>query len=113
MKQDIEMVRGETKVFAITLLNDDDEPYTLQSGETLVFGVKKNPENEEKLILKTVTTGTNGVYNVQLAPADTIDLPFGRYWYDVAVQSAQNFYNIIETGVFQIKQNITKWGDAG
>ena len=108
----INMVRGTTRTFAVYLTNEDKEPYVLPDGAKVVFGVKKNPENEEYLIFKTVTSVTNGVCEVNFAPADTINLPFGRYFYDVSVESGADFYNAIEADEFWIRKNITKWGDA-
>lgn len=112
VQQDVEMVRGSTHTFAIAVTDADDEPYTLKSGETLIFGVKKDPRDQDNLIQKTVTAGENGVYNVEFVPGDTADLAFGKYFYDAAVQSDANFFPVIPISVFHIKKNVTKWGDV-
>lgn len=112
-QQDIEIVRGTTNTFSISVFNDEGEPYDLQSGETLIFGIKKDPRELTNLIQKTVAEGTGGVYIVELTPDDTADVPFGKYFYDVSVKSGADFFNVIETSVFDIKKNVTKWGDVG
>ena len=84
----------------------------LGSGEVLLFGVKAKPEDSEYVVLKPVTVGANGVYTVNIAPEDTINVPYNRYVYDVGVQSGNNYYNIIPTSGFAILPNVTKWGDG-
>ena len=113
MAQKIEIVRGATETFAITITGANNALYALASGEVLVFGVKKNPAKDaELLIKKTVTSGNNGVYTIKISPEDTSELPFGNYFYDVGVKSGNDFYPVIEASQFVIRMNVTKRGDA-
>lgn len=112
MEQKIEIVRGTSNTISIAVTDANGDPYTLATGETLLFGVKEDPGDKDPLIIKPVTSGTEGVYIVELAPSDTIELEYGRLVYDVGLQSGEDYFNIIETGPFVIKPNVTKWGDG-
>jgi len=108
----IEIVRGTTKTLAITITDSSNELYTLASGEKVVFGVKRKPEEKNACIVKTVTSGENGVYSVTVMPSDTEDLPYGTYFYDVGILSGSNYHNVIEPSPFVIAPNATSRGDV-
>lgn len=112
MAQIVEMVRGTSKTLAITLTDANNDLYTLTEGEVVVFGVKKKPDDDTLLIKKTVTEGENGIYTVSIAPTDTAELPYGKYLYDVGLQSGGAYHSIIEPNPFIIQPNVTKWGDG-
>lgn len=109
----IEIIRGTTNAFNITVLDANDNPYILADGEELLFGVKKKHEDESHVILKAITSGENGVYIVELEPEDTVNLDIGNYVFDVNLETGEDFYNVIESSPFFIKANVTRWGDEG
>ena len=110
------MIRGTTNIFNITVLDIDGDPYTLLSGEKLIFGVKRKYTDEEYIFIKTIEAGSadivDGVYKIMITPQDTNECRWGDYMYDVSIQSGDNFYNIISPSRFTIEKNITKWGDG-
>lgn len=110
MRTDVEIIRGTTNTFEITVTNAFGELYNLGSNEKLLFGVKKEHTDTEYIFVKTVRTGENGVYTVTLYPEDTEKCDCCRHYYDVAIQSGDNFYNIIEASSFSVEPNITCWG---
>ena len=112
MKQDIEIIRGTSNTFEVEVTDANGEPYTLASGESIIFGVKKRATHMDYVLKKVVTESTDGVCTVILAPEDTASLPFGKYFFDVGLQSGAAFYNIIGCSEFIISENITKWGDG-
>jgi hypothetical protein len=112
VKKDIQMIRGTTQILNISVTDANKSPYVLGSGEFLLFGVKAKPEDNVYVVLKPVSSGADGVYTVTLAPDDTNHLPYGRYVYDVGLQSGNNYYNIIPTSGFAVLPNVTKWGDG-
>jgi hypothetical protein len=112
VKKDIQMIRGTTQVFKISVTDANESPYVLGSGEFLLFGVKAKPEDNSYVVLKSVSSGAYGVYTVTLAPKDTFYMPYGRYVYDVGLQSGNDYYNIIPTSGFAVLPNVTKWGDG-
>ena len=111
MKQPLSIIRGTTQTISIAVMNEDGSAYTLADGETLRFGVKRKPEDDDSLCLvkKSLTSDNldNGLYILTLLPSDTKDLPFGNYYYDVGLQSGNNYYNVIECSDFIIAYNIT------
>lgn len=107
MRTDVEIVRGTTNTFEITVTNAFGELYNLGTNEKLLFGVKKHHTDTEYIFVKTVLVGENGVYTVTLHPEDTEMCDCCRYYYDVAIQSGDNFFNIIEASIFHVKKNIT------
>ena len=111
--QDIEIVRGTTNTFGITLTDAEGKFFTLESGQVLVFALKKRPKDVERVLVKKVTNRVEGVYYLEITPEDTADLETGKYFYDVGMQQGSDvFYNIIESSVFDIKPNISELGDG-
>lgn len=97
----ITMTRGDTlrcRVTPYILLRDEQgevigrEEYTPAEGDSIRFAVKhtamksgKRYKDEEPLILKTIPINT---LLLQLDPADTKDLDFDTYVYDVEITYA-------------------------
>lgn len=104
----IEIVRGTTNSVIISLLDDAGNPYALGDGEKLIFGVKTNIHNSDCCIKKVVTDGAaDGEYEIRLAPADTENLPFGRFCYDVGLQVGADYFPVIRCSPFIISHNVT------
>lgn len=110
----LEIVRGTNNAFGLTITNEEnDEEYILENGQALVFGLKMNPLDEQRILTKKITNSVDGAYYLELVPSDTENLPIGMYYYDVGLQSGPSvFYNVIETSPFKIKPNVTKLGDG-
>lgn len=111
MKQPLAIIRGTTQVVNISVNDPGGGAYKLTAGEVLRFGVKRKPEDpDSECVIKKELTAENlddNVYVLTLLPADTRDLPFGSYFYDVGLQSGNNYYNVIECSDFVIGYNIT------
>jgi hypothetical protein len=108
----IEIVRGTTNRFSITVTDANDALYNLASDEKLVFGIKRKRSDIDCVVVKTVSTGSNGVYTIDLTPEDTEMLEYGTHFYDVSLLSGDNFFNVIEPSTFEIVANVTKRGDG-
>lgn len=109
----IEIVRGTTNAFGISVTNHNGDPYVLENEQFLVFGIKRNERDENRVLSKRITRLVDGQYYLELSPSDTSDLSIGQYYYDVGLQHGDNiFYNVIESSPFIIKPNITKLGDG-
>lgn len=112
MIQPISIVRGTTQMVNIDLVDAGGNPYSLGADEVLRFGVKRCPEDEEYLLVKELTSehqSEDGTYVLTLEPADTGRMKFGRYYYDVGMQSGEQYYNVIECSNFHIRYNITAY----
>ena len=110
--QPIEIVRGTTNPFEITVTDSGGGAYNLGSNEKVVFGVKARPTDEALLIVKTAEIQGAGLFKFVLDPEDTEALPFGRYCYDVSLDKGTAFINIIPSSPFTILQNVTFRGCA-
>ena len=112
MKQDIEIIRGTSNTLNIAVTDANGEPLTLSDGEVIIFGVKKRTEHEKCLIKKIITKVTDGVCSVEISPADTESMDFGKYSYDVGLKSGNDYFNIIPCSEFRVCDNVTGRGDS-
>lgn len=74
----IVMTRGDTVTLDLSIKNSDGEEYELYQGDTVVFSVKKNIDDTKYAFQKTFVEKRIVIEN-----ADTKDLEFGDYVYDV------------------------------
>lgn len=112
MEQMIEIIRGTTNTFEITVTDGNGSAYALGSNEKIVFGIKRSPSDSALLIVKVAQSAGDGRFRVTVTPGDTDGLPFGRYYYDVGLDDGTNFYNIIPASQFFLRENITSRGCA-
>lgn len=112
MAQKIRVVRGTTNAFSLLVTDDEGSAYELETGELFRFGVKRRAEDAEYIIEKEITSadaGVDGEYAFEIERGDTINLPFGTYYYDIGLQTDQDYYNVIPASPFEVAKNITKW----
>lgn len=81
-KNTIYLTRGDTFRATIALKDAEGEIYTPTENETIRFAMKKHYEDETTLILKTVP---NDTLELVILPADTKDLAFGDYVWDMQI----------------------------
>jgi type 1 fimbria pilin len=74
----IEITRGDCQPFTISLTGDD----VPGDGADVLFSVKKDSLDSDALIEKKVTVKDRGV-SIQIMNADTKNLPFGDYEWDI------------------------------
>ena len=110
MAQTIEIVRGSTNTLRVSVLDATGLPYNLGSGEKVVFGVKKEKEDEDLLITRVAEILYEGMYSIRLVPEDSMDLEPGLYYYDVGLESGTDFFPIIKPSPFLIEPNVTRRG---
>ena len=109
-KQKVTIVRGTTNTFSVDIVDEDGEAYTLDTGELLRFGIKKAATDAEYIVEKEFSTaGADGSYGFTLDPADTINLPFGKYLYDIGLQSGTDYFNVIPASDFVVGYIVTEW----
>lgn len=107
-KHTLTAIRGTTTEFSVTITDANGNPYTLESGDVVRFGVKAEAGDDAYLIKKEVTEGTDGVVIFTLAPEDTIGLEPGWYKYDVGLQAQSDYFNVIPYSRFVVAPNVTK-----
>lgn len=112
-KQKISIVRGTTNAFAVAVSDENGDAYTLESGEVLRFGVKKRPGDAQYIFVKeTAEANEDGEYDFTVDVDDTSELPFGSYYYDVGLQSGNDYFNVIPASPFEVAYNVTEWEGA-
>lgn len=105
--------KGRTLSVVISVEDADGEPYTLESGDKIRFGVR-NVSGGSKLIYKELTSAdeVDGTYPLELIPEDT-NIVVGRYLYDVSLQlSSGELYDIVSADYFIVKDSVTFKGDS-
>lgn len=114
MAHKLEIVRGTSNVFGISVKNEDDgTPYNLSGSESLVFGLKRGIRDESCVLVKPITHKIDDVYYLELKPEDTAGLEHGLYHYDIGLQSGEHaFFNVIPMNDFMILPNAAKCGDV-
>lgn len=112
MAHKLEIVRCTNETIRIDITDADGKPYSVVSGEAVIFGVKRKPTDDHLILTKIAKVDGAGSYLVEIKPDDTEALTCEKYWYDVSLQSGDNFYNVIEASPLVILPNITKRGCA-
>lgn len=105
--------KGRTLSVVISVEDADNEPYTLESGDKIRFGVR-NVSGGNKLIYKELTSSdeVDGTYPLELTPEDT-NIVVGRYLYDVSLQTSDGeMYDIVPPDYFIVKDAVTYKGDT-
>lgn len=108
MTEDIVIMRGETVPLKIAVFSDKEctQPVTLDTGQKIVFGIKKNVADTQYIICKELTPADlveTYKYEFRLKPSDTADLAYGEYAYDYGIQySEDDFRPCVSTGKFII-----------
>ena len=109
----LEIVRGTTNAFGISVKNAEGEKLVLESEQSLVFGLKRHEFDQDRVLVKKFSGSTDSGYYLELKPEDTADLQPGQYYYDIGLQQgASVFYNVVELSPFLIKANATRLGDG-
>lgn len=98
------LTRGDTARLEISITNDvDGLEYSIEETDTLTLTAKKSISDKAPSIQLTVTGGN--IFNIK--PSDTKHLSFGKYIYDVELQTAAgDVYTIIEPTVFELTKEV-------
>lgn len=78
----ITLTRGDTGLFSISLINKDGEEYIPEVGSSLRFAMSKTygSTDENVVLKKNIPIET---MQLVIEPADTKDLDFGSFVYDI------------------------------
>ena len=77
------ITRGDTATIDISIKDETGQEYNLQTGDVLLFSVKRLPIASNPVIEKTFTNK-----QLILSSADTDSLSFGTYKYDITLITA-------------------------
>ena len=78
----IQLTRGDTAKITVSFTDEGGDPYDM-SGDVVRFGVKRSPFDRECVLEKTIDSETG---TFVLTPADTANMEFGDYLYDIEIQ---------------------------
>lgn len=99
----IRLTRGDTAYIQIPLAASDGT-YEMSTTDTLTFSVKKNTRETEYIFQKVIT----GVNTFRIEPSDTDELAFGKYTYDVQLNTANgDVYTVIPPSTFEVLTEVT------
>lgn len=102
-RQDKQAFQATTFTDSISLVDEDENPVSLSSGEKLIFTVKSHYSADS--IVKRVFTSNDildGAYSINITPEE-LDIPPGRYFYDVRLQKTNgDFVPIVPKSLFDV-----------
>lgn len=84
---DMIMTKGDSEHFTVDFF-DGEDPYIVQSGDTVYFTVKENEYTEEIQIQKIITNFTGSEVAFSIEPEDTKNLKKKLFLYDVQLTKA-------------------------
>lgn len=115
MFNDIKIVKNRTEFIQIYLEDASENPYDLQEDESVVFGVKENPNDQFYVIYKKLhrEDGENGVYNIEITPEDTEWMNNDVYVYDIVLFSnEQRVYTVVPISKLYLIKNVVDGGES-
>lgn len=105
----IRLTRGDTAYIEVPikrLVDDELQDYTMQDGDTLIFTVKdgKGLDSDASYIRKEV----RGFNTIHIAPVDTKTMKFGKYVYDVEIDTANgDVFTVIPISDFVLEKEVS------
>lgn len=112
-KQPLDIARGTTAAYSLAPQLAGAE-YTLEDGDVLIFTLRHDEADTERILIKKLTNKADGAYYLEFVPEDTAKLPCGRYVYSVGIQRGSTIlYEVIKDNSFYIRSFGVKLGDGG
>lgn len=104
----IQLTRGDTMILSITLTDQDGVEYTPTETDKIYFRVKRNSTSKEVILEKEIPYDT---LLLKLQEADTKDLKFGTYYYEIElVTEANDHFTVIANTEFEITTELESHG---
>ena len=100
----IRITRGDSLKINVTLTDDNGYPYEPVEGDIILFTVKKSATAQDILIQKEIDIES---LVLDLVEADTENLAFGEYKYEIEVSTVGNdHYTVIKNAPFIITEEL-------
>jgi hypothetical protein len=105
----LSMTRGDSEEITVRVTDADGDPIVLATGDTIYFSVKECVADEDYALQKVVTAfEVDGSAIIEIEPADTADLEFKRYIYDIQWTDANGrVTTIVKASAFEIAKEVT------
>lgn len=106
--RDVSMIRGDTEAIRVSVKEQYGDQILLGDGDTIYFTIKEHSRSEVNLVQKVVNEFVEGEAIIKIDPADTKDLEFKTYYYDIQLTRANgDVKTIIPASKFKIESEIT------
>lgn len=101
----IQLTRGDTARFSVAIESDSEGgSYVMHEEDILRLTVKKSTKDDESRFQKVIKGSTS----FHIEPADTKDLAFGKYIYDIELSTtAGDVFTIVGPATFEILAEVT------
>lgn len=103
----ITITRGDTALLTLSITDQDDQPYIPVEGDNIYLTIKPDINNEYYVLKKKF----NDIQKLSITKSDTIDLNFGKYFYDVRIENGSQYDTIICSGEFIIDRGTANAGN--
>lgn len=106
-EKDIKLTRGDSFGFNFEVADSNDEEVTL---DAVHFSCKEKPTDTTYIFQKTIGNGITKLsegYYVKIDPADTENLEYKAYYYDLEVTIGDDVFTFLK-GKLDIKWDVTK-----
>lgn len=111
----IDLARGDIKYITFTIYDSTDNIVNANM-TNVYFTVKKDPNQREPIIQKTLKSGTikrlENVYALVLNDTDTDYLGYGSYWFDIELERGDVLKQTF-TGRLLLTEEITHPANEG
>lgn len=99
----INLTRGDTAVFKLKIKNQDGTDYTISEDDQILFTVKESTRSADIVIQKTAI---NNLITIQAA--ETANLKYGTYYYDVELRRPNGFIaTVIPPHILKLTEEVT------
>ena len=101
----IQLTRGDTAAITVDIIDEvSSTQYQMASDDTLTLSVKRSVD-DPKYYFQKIVTGTN---RITIEPADTRNLGYGTYVYDVQLgRVTGGVSTVIEPATFELLTEVT------
>ena len=100
--QNIELTRGDTGLFTISLVDQNGAEYIPQVGDSVRFAMSKS-YGKDVILNKSIPIDT---LTLELEPTDTKSLDFGKYVYDIEVTDSQGRVSTVIMGNLTLTKEV-------
>ena len=97
------LTRGDSADIILNITDANGDAYTPAETDVIKFTMKKNCETTDIILQKTLV---NSIISIE--PADTADLNYGTYYFDVQLETAGgDVYTVVSPHKFIIDKEVT------
>ena len=98
------LTKGDTFIADLTIYDDNGAEYVPQLGDSIVFALKRTPQDRKPYILKDIDINTR---KITIYPDDTKNLGFDTYIYEIKLISDNGMVEtFIAQGSFKIATEV-------